>query len=53
MRNSLILMDTQEELDPLHAVIQATVQRASPMLLTALAAILAHPPDTLLVLPLT
>jgi len=45
MRNTLILIGqikTNEEsgLDPFHAVIQATVQRARPVILTALAAVL-------------
>ncbi|WP_223531736.1 efflux RND transporter permease subunit [Pseudomonas sp. GL-RE-20] len=51
MRNTLILIgqihhNTQEGLDPFHAVIEATVQRARPVLLTALAAILAFIPLT-------
>ncbi|WP_339533249.1 efflux RND transporter permease subunit [Pseudomonas mucidolens] len=51
MRNTLILIgqihhNTQERLDPFHAVIEATVQRARPVLLTALAAILAFIPLT-------
>jgi multidrug efflux pump subunit AcrB len=51
MRNSLILIgqihNNQEEgLDPFHAVIEATVQRARPVILTALAAILAFIPLT-------
>ena len=46
MRNTLILMgqihDNQKAgLDPYHAVVEATVQRARPVLLTALAAVLA------------
>ena len=46
MRNTLILIDQihvneQEGLDPFHAVVEATVQRARPVLLTALAAVLA------------
>ncbi|HEX2194626.1 MAG TPA: efflux RND transporter permease subunit, partial [Candidatus Limnocylindria bacterium] len=51
MRNTLILIGqirTNEEhgLDPYHAVIEATVQRARPVILTALAAILAFVPLT-------
>lgn len=51
MRNTLILIgqihhNAQEGLDPFHAVIEATVQRARPVLLTALAAILAFIPLT-------
>ncbi|UZE25631.1 efflux RND transporter permease subunit [Pseudomonas sp. B21-056] len=51
MRNTLILIgqidDNQKEgLDPFHAVIEATVQRARPVLLTAMAAILAFIPLT-------
>ncbi|WP_339453783.1 efflux RND transporter permease subunit [Pseudomonas sp. EA_5y_Pfl2_R50] len=51
MRNTLILIgqihhNTQEGLDPFHAVVEATVQRARPVLLTALAAILAFIPLT-------
>ncbi len=46
MRNTLILIgqihDNQKAgLDPYHAVVEATVQRARPVLLTALAAVLA------------
>jgi multidrug efflux pump subunit AcrB len=46
MRNTLILIDQIREnqlegLDPYHAVIEATVQRARPVILTALAAVLA------------
>ena len=46
MRNTLILIDQihvneQEGLDPFHAVVEATVQRARPVALTALAAVLA------------
>lgn len=46
MRNTLILMgqihDNQEQgLDPFNAVVEATVQRSRPVLLTALAAVLA------------
>jgi multidrug efflux pump subunit AcrB len=52
MRNSLILIgqihtNQEEGLDPFHAVIEATVQRARPVILTALAAILAFIPLTL------
>jgi multidrug efflux pump subunit AcrB len=52
MRNTLILIGqikTNEEngLDPFHAVIEATVQRARPVILTALAAVLAFIPLTL------
>ncbi|MFO5535419.1 efflux RND transporter permease subunit, partial [Klebsiella pneumoniae] len=36
----------QAGLDPFHAVVEATVQRARPVLLTALAAILAFIPLT-------
>ncbi|SDY31997.1 efflux RND transporter permease subunit [Pseudomonas sp. NFIX28] len=51
MRNTLILIgqirhNAQEGLDPFQAVIEATVQRARPVLLTALAAILAFVPLT-------
>ncbi|WP_431145377.1 efflux RND transporter permease subunit [Pseudomonas alvandae] len=51
MRNTLILIgqihhNASEGLDPFHAVIEATVQRARPVLLTALAAILAFIPLT-------
>ncbi|CAN7382265.1 efflux RND transporter permease subunit [Caulobacter sp. LjRoot300] len=51
MRNSLILIgqihNNQEDgLDPFHAVVEATVQRARPVILTALAAILAFIPLT-------
>ena len=51
MRNTLILIgqihhNAQEGLDPFHAVVEATVQRARPVLLTALAAILAFIPLT-------
>ena len=46
MRNTLILIDQihenqREGLDPYHAVIEATVQRSRPVILTALAAVLA------------
>ncbi|MCT8868248.1 MULTISPECIES: efflux RND transporter permease subunit [Shewanella] len=51
MRNTLILIgqihqNGQEGLDPFRAVVEATVQRARPVLLTALAAILAFIPLT-------
>ncbi|WP_248731463.1 efflux RND transporter permease subunit [Pseudomonas sp. MWU13-2517] len=51
MRNTLILIgqihqNAQEGLDPFHSVIEATVQRARPVLLTAMAAILAFIPLT-------
>jgi Cu/Ag efflux pump CusA len=51
MRNTLILIGqirTNEEhgLDPHHAVVEATVQRARPVILTALAAVLAFVPLT-------
>lgn len=51
MRNTLILIgqihhNEQEGLAPFHAVVEATVQRARPVLLTALAAILAFIPLT-------
>jgi multidrug efflux pump subunit AcrB len=51
MRNTLILIGqihTNEEhgLDPYHAVVEATVQRARPVILTALAAVLAFVPLT-------
>ena len=51
MRNTLILIGqikTNEEsgLDPFHSVIEATVQRARPVILTALAAVLAFIPLT-------
>lgn len=51
MRNTLILIgqihhNANEGLEPFHAVIEATVQRARPVLLTALAAILAFIPLT-------
>ncbi|RBH59190.1 MULTISPECIES: efflux RND transporter permease subunit [Pseudomonas] len=51
MRNTLILIgqihhNGQDGLVPFHAVIEATVQRARPVLLTALAAILAFIPLT-------
>src|SRR5262249_12637342 len=51
MRNALILIgqihtNEQQGLDPYHAVVEATVQRARPVLLTALAAVLAFIPLT-------
>jgi multidrug efflux pump subunit AcrB len=51
MRNTLILIgqirtNEAQGLDPYHAVIEATVQRARPVLLTALAAVLAFIPLT-------
>ncbi|KFF64893.1 multidrug transporter [Pectobacterium brasiliense] len=51
MRNTLILIgqihhNEQEGLSPFDAVVEATVQRARPVLLTALAAILAFIPLT-------
>jgi multidrug efflux pump subunit AcrB len=51
MRNTLILIgqiqtNREEGLDPYRAVIEATVQRARPVVLTALAAILAFMPLT-------
>jgi len=51
MRNTLILVgqihtNETEGLDPYHAVVEATVQRARPVLLTALAAVLAFIPLT-------
>ncbi|MDM0042590.1 efflux RND transporter permease subunit [Variovorax sp. J22G21] len=51
MRNTLILLgqihhNQGEGLDPFHAVVEATVQRARPVILTALAAILAFIPLT-------
>lgn len=51
MRNTLILIgqihhNENEGLDPFHAVVEATVQRSRPVLLTALAAILAFIPLT-------
>ncbi|MHA3053277.1 efflux RND transporter permease subunit [Acinetobacter sp. ANC 4640] len=51
MRNTLILIgqiqhNQQAGLDPFNAVIEATVQRARPVILTALAAILAFIPLT-------
>ncbi|MES2498104.1 MAG: efflux RND transporter permease subunit [Pseudomonadota bacterium] len=51
MRNTLILVgqihtNEAEGLDPYHAVVEATVQRARPVILTALAAVLAFIPLT-------
>src|SRR5581483_3506127 len=51
MRNTLILIgqiqtNREEGLDPYGAVIEATVQRARPVILTALAAVLAFIPLT-------
>ena len=51
MRNTLILIgqihdNVRSGLDPFHAVVEATVQRARPVILTALAAILAFIPLT-------
>jgi multidrug efflux pump subunit AcrB len=51
MRNTLILIgqiqqNKQAGLDPLNALVEATVQRARPVILTALAAILAFIPLT-------
>ncbi|WNJ95959.1 efflux RND transporter permease subunit [Vibrio ruber] len=51
MRNTLILIgqihhNELSGLDPFHAVVEATVQRARPVILTALAAILAFIPLT-------
>lgn len=51
MRNTLILIgqiqtNREEGLDPYRAVIEATVQRARPVVLTALAAVLAFMPLT-------
>ncbi|MBD8214657.1 efflux RND transporter permease subunit [Erwinia persicina] len=51
MRNTLILIgqihqNEQEGLEPFQAVVEATVQRARPVLLTALAAVLAFIPLT-------
>lgn len=52
MRNTLILIgqihiNQQEGLSPYHAVVEATVQRARPVILTALAAVFAFIPLTL------
>jgi multidrug efflux pump subunit AcrB len=51
MRNTLILIgqihtNQQHGIDPYHAVVEATVQRARPVILTALAAVLAFIPLT-------
>jgi multidrug efflux pump subunit AcrB len=51
MRNTLILIgqiktNQAEGLDPFHSVVEATVQRARPVVLTALAAVLAFSPLT-------
>jgi multidrug efflux pump subunit AcrB len=51
MRNTLILIgqiktNQEEGLDSYHAVVEATVQRARPVILTALAAVLAFIPLT-------
>jgi multidrug efflux pump subunit AcrB len=51
MRNTLILIGQIQQnkeagLDPFHAVVEATVQRSRPVILTALAAILAFIPLT-------
>lgn len=51
MRNTLILIgqihaNEHDGLDPYHAVVEATVQRARPVILTALAAVLAFVPLT-------
>jgi multidrug efflux pump subunit AcrB len=51
MRNTLILIgqihsNEHDGLDPFHAVVEATVQRSRPVLLTALAAVLAFIPLT-------
>ena len=51
MRNTLILIgqihsNQAEGLDPYHAIIEATVQRSRPVILTALAAVLAFIPLT-------
>ncbi|RUN78336.1 efflux RND transporter permease subunit [Sphingomonas sp. TF3] len=51
MRNTLILVgqihtNQEEGLDPYHAVVEATVQRARPVILTAMAAVLAFVPLT-------
>ncbi|AYH00806.1 efflux RND transporter permease subunit [Pectobacterium parmentieri] len=51
MRNTLILIgqihhNEQEGLAPFHTVVEATIQRARPVLLTAMAAILAFIPLT-------
>jgi multidrug efflux pump subunit AcrB len=51
MRNTLILIgqihsNQEGGLDPYHAIIEATVQRSRPVILTALAAVLAFIPLT-------
>lgn len=51
MRNTLILVgqihsNEKDGLDPFHAVVEATVQRSRPVILTALAAVLAFIPLT-------
>jgi len=51
MRNTLILIgqiktNKEEGLDDFHAVVEATVQRSRPVVLTALAAVLAFIPLT-------
>jgi len=51
MRNTLILLsqihsNQADGLDPYHAIIEATVQRSRPVILTALAAVLAFIPLT-------
>jgi len=51
MRNTLILLgqihsNQGDGLDPYHAIVEATVQRARPVILTALAAVLAFIPLT-------
>jgi multidrug efflux pump subunit AcrB len=51
MRNTLILIgqihtNQQQGLDPYQAVVEATVQRARPVMLTAIAAVLAFIPLT-------
>jgi multidrug efflux pump subunit AcrB len=51
MRNTLILVgqihaNEHDGLDPFHAVVEATVQRARPVILTAMAAVLAFIPLT-------
>jgi multidrug efflux pump subunit AcrB len=51
MRNTLILIgqiktNREEGLDPFHALVEATVQRSRPVILTALAAVLAFIPLT-------
>ncbi|CAB3809837.1 Nickel and cobalt resistance protein CnrA [Paraburkholderia ultramafica] len=51
MRNTLILIgqiehNTREGMSPFHAVVEATIQRSRPVILTALAAMLAFIPLT-------